>query len=250
MTVQDVYSALAEQHAELDRTLSALTDAEWATPTPACPGWTVADVVLHMAQTDEAAKAAAQGTFSRFVSDAGQQRGEVDDAAGAAVERDRGASPATLYSRWRGAARGSREALAACEPSSRVHWVAGEMAARTLATTRLSECWIHTGDVDEAIGRQREATERLWHIARLAWRTIPYAFEREGEPAPGPVAVSLDAPDGSTWSFGDNDAPTRISGPALDFCLLAARRREPEQTALKAEGPDAERVLRLVRTYA
>lgn len=246
----DVFAALAEQHAELDGILAELDDKDWATPTPACPGWTVADVVLHMAQTDEAAAAAAQGQFSRFVTDAAEQRGEVDNAADAAVERDRATPPADIYARWQAAARSSREALNACDPSERVHWVAGEMAVRTLTTTRLSECWIHTGDVVEAIGGQREPSERLWHLARLAWRTIPYAFEREGEPAPGPVAVALDAPDGSTWTLGDDDAPNQVSGPALDFVLVAARRREPAQTALKAEGPDADGILRLVRTYA
>ncbi|HZN12716.1 MAG TPA: maleylpyruvate isomerase family mycothiol-dependent enzyme [Acidimicrobiales bacterium] len=248
--MDDVYAALTAQHAELDGVLAGITDADWSAPTPACPGWTVADVVLHMAQTDEAAAAAAQGQFSRFVSHAAEQRGEVDNAADAAVERDRGTPPADLYARWQTAALDSRNALIACDPSERVNWVAGEMAARTLTTTRLSECWIHTGDVVEALGRARQASDRMWHIARLAWRTIPYAFEREGAAAPGPVAVALDAPDGSTWSFGADDAPTCISGPALDFCLVAARRREPPDTALTADGPDAAAVLALVRTYA
>ena len=246
----DVYEALAEQHAELDAVLSSLDDAQWSASVPACPGWDVADVVLHMAQTDEAATAAAEGQFSRFVSDAAKQRGEVDASADAAVESGRGMPNDELLERWRAASTASRNALVAVGPSARVNWVAGEMAARTLTTTRLSECWIHTGDVVEAVGRQREPVDRLWHIARLAWRTIPYAFEREREPPPGDVAVSLDAPDGTTWQFGDEAAPTRISGPALDFCLVAARRREPSQTALKAEGPAADAVLRLVRTYA
>ena len=203
-----------------------------------------------MAQTDEAAAAAAQGQFSRFVTDAAEQRGQVDESAGAAVERDRGIAPADIYARWQTAARSSREALTACAPSDRVHWVAARWRRDTLTTTRLSECWIHTGDVVEAIGGQREPSERLWHLARLAWRTIPYAFEREGEPAPGPVAVRLEAPDGSTWSFGDDDSPRASPGRRWTSSSSPPRRREPAQTALKAEGPDADAVLRLVRTYA
>ena len=49
-----------------------------------------------------------------------------------------------------------------------------------LATTRLTETWIHAGDVLHAFGQVPAATERLWHIARLAWRTLPYAFARDG----------------------------------------------------------------------
>jgi hypothetical protein len=57
-----------------------------------------------------------------------------------------------------------------------------DLSARTMATTRLSECWIHACDIAGAVGAQIPATERLWHIARLAWRTIPYAFARASSP--------------------------------------------------------------------
>jgi hypothetical protein len=41
-----------------------------------------------------------------------------------------------------------------------------------------------------------------------------------------------------------------IRGDALDLCLVAGRRRAPSETGLVAEGPDADGVLELVRTYA
>ena len=66
--------------------------------------------------------------------------------------------------------------------STRVRWVAGDLSARTLATTRLAETWIHTGDIASAIGIEPVATDRLRLIARLAWRTLPYAFDRVEEP--------------------------------------------------------------------
>ncbi len=56
-------AALAEQHAELDALLSSLDDAGWQRPTR-CEGWTVADVVLHLAQTDEMALGSAQDRFA------------------------------------------------------------------------------------------------------------------------------------------------------------------------------------------
>jgi uncharacterized protein (TIGR03084 family) len=128
--------------------------------------------------------------------------------------------------------------------------VAGELAARTLGTTRLAETWIHSGDVADGLGVELVPADRLWHVARLAWRTIPYAFERAGEPLPGPVAFHLVGPSGVPWSFGDASAPTAIRGPGVDLCRVASRRVPPEATALTWDGPDGEAVLRLVRTWA
>ena len=86
---------------------------------------------------------------------------------------------------------------------------------------------------------------------RLAWRTLPYAFARDGKELAGPVAVELTAPDGETWAFGDaGTATTMVRGPATDFCEVAARRLDPADSDLTAAGPDAHDVLALVRTYA
>ncbi len=250
--MNEILTALREQQDELDELLIGLADAGWATPTPACPGWSVADVVLHLAQTDEFAQASASGEFARFVANTGPGGGgTVDEIADEMVERERGGPPSAVLERWRTAAAGERAALAARSPHDRVQWVAGDMAARTLATTRLSETWIHTGDVASALGVTLVPTARLRHIARLAWRTLPYAFGRAGQSLSGPVAVSLVAPDGTMWDFAEDEHPlTRVSGDAIDFCLVAGRRREPSETSLTATGPDADAVLALVRTYA
>jgi uncharacterized protein (TIGR03084 family) len=122
---------------------------------------------------------------------------------------------------------------------------------QTLATTRLAETWIHTGDIAEGLGVTVAPTDRLWHVARLAWRTLPYAFARAGRDAPGAVAFALVGPNGDAWDFGtDAGAPTSISGPGVDLCLVASRRVEPADTALVGEGLDATAVLELVRTWA
>ena len=141
--------------------------------------------------------------------------------------------------------------MATGDPHLRVEWVVGRLSLRTLTTTRLAETWIHTGDVATALDRPLVPTTRLEHIARLAWRTLPYAFTRAGRELHGPVAFLLDGPGGATWSFvPDEPASTTVRGDALELCLVAARRVDPAATALTAEGPDADAVLELVRTYA
>ena len=144
-----------------------------------------------------------------------------------------------------------RETLAAADPHRRVDWVAGQVSTRTLATTRLAECWIHTGDVADALGVAQEPTDRLEHIARLAWRTLPYAFARDGRQLSGPVSFDLRAPGGGRWHFVPDTAPaTVIEGDGAELCLVAARRVAAVDTSLRGSGPDADAVLELVRTYA
>jgi len=244
--VREIVEALGAQHAELDAALDPLDDADWARPSR-CPGWTVADVVLHLAQTDELAASNARG-------DTGGNDwagGDVDSVVDAAVARERGAPPAEVLRRWRAAASAVRESLASADPRQPIPWVVGSLPARTLATTRLAECWVHTGDVLYALGTRQEPTDRLWHIARLAWRTLPYAFAKDGRKPAGGFGLKLRAPDGSTWEFGlDDDPATVVRGDALGFCLVAARRTTPERVDLSATGPDCDRVLDVVRTFA
>jgi uncharacterized protein (TIGR03084 family) len=248
--VERIVAALTEQHQELDGVLASLTVADWARPSR-CPGWTIADVVLHMAQTDELAAASGQGRLAEVAPKWLNRGRTVDDSAAESVRHDRGASGAAVYERWRAAAAAVRTMFATVDPSRKMRWVVGELPARTLATTRLAEAWLHTGDVLEPLGIEQPATDRLWHIARLAWRTLPYAFARDGREPPGPVGVELVAPDGSTWSFGMDSAPaTVVRGPALDFCLVAGQRLDASASGLTAEGPDADAVLGLVRTFA
>jgi uncharacterized protein (TIGR03084 family) len=256
--VPDVNEALAAELSELAGFLTSLTDTDWARPSP-CEGWSVADVVLHLAQTNEMAIASTQGRFEEVVAAAMAAGGtpkDVDEGAAIAVERERGQPNEAVLARWQASADTLRDLLAAADPHARVTWVTGQLSIRTLTTTRLAETWIHAGDVRSSLDLAPVATDRLWHIARLAWRTLPYAFARAGRELAGPVALELTAPGGEdVWRFvpdaqADADAMTRVSGRAVDLCLVAARRVQPADTELEATGPHAAAVLDLVRTYA
>jgi uncharacterized protein (TIGR03084 family) len=254
--VDAITRALREQHAELDGLLTPLDGPAWDEPVPDCPGWTVSDVVLHLAQTDELVGASAEHGFAEaarlMVGDGAPPGATVDDQVGLLVDLQRGAPGRSVHARWRAASAALRDLLDGSDPRRPMPWVVTDLPARTMATTRLSECWIHTHDVAGAIGAELPATDRLWHIARLAWRTIPYALARDGvAPLAGPVSVRLTAPDGSAWDFGaDEPAATTVTGPALDWCLVAARRLDPSRSTLTVDGPDSGNVLAHVRTYA
>ena len=249
-----IVDAFAAQNAELDGYLRGRSEDEAHQPS-ACEGWTVSDVVLHLAQTNEVAQASVEHRFFEAAEEFAGTRninfGNVDEWAELSVDAERDRPWAKVYERWAQSATNLQDAFRDADPSARVQWVAGQMAARTLATTRLAETWIHTGDVAFGFGITPAPTERLVHIARLAWRTLPYAFTRDGRDPPGPVAFALVGPSGDAWNFGtDAGAPTTIRGPGVDLCLVASRRVEPEATGLIGEGPDAAAVLELVRTWA
>ncbi|HEY1634096.1 MAG TPA: maleylpyruvate isomerase family mycothiol-dependent enzyme [Acidimicrobiales bacterium] len=250
-TLKVIVAALADQQAELSNLLSGLGDTDWQRPSR-CDGWTVADVVLHLAQTNELASASASGRMAEALDDlAGGQRrtGSVDDGADVLVARERGQPGREVHDRWVATADDLCRRLEGTDPHQRLEWVAGQVSARTLATTRIAETWIHAGDIGAGFGWMPAATDRLWHVARLAWRTLPYAFGRAGRELTGPVAFELRAPSGGGWRFaGDSEILTIVRGDAVELCLVAARRASPEDTALRVEGPDP--VLELVRTYA
>ena len=251
--MDDVLEALAEQQREFAGLLDGLSETGWHAPTR-CDGWDVSDVVLHVAQSNELALGSATGRFSEVseqLTRGGRRPSSVDDGAAMMVEGQRGVPPAELLERWTMGAARLVDALTSMDLSTRVSWVAGDLSARTLATTRLAETWIHAGDIAEALGVDLVATDRLRLIARLAWRTLPYAFASAGRTMAGPVAFRLVSPAWEAWDFlPDNPAVTTIRGSAAELCAVAARRLDPGSTSLLGEGPDAADVLALVRTYA
>lgn len=253
----EVLDGLGAQHRELATLLDGLDAAGWAAPAPRCPGWTVREVVLHLAQTDELAIGSAEGRFEEVLarlSEGVEGATSVDDGAAKMVDADRGLTPTQVHQRWLAASGGLREVLRAADPHQRVEWIAGTLSVHTLATTRLAECWIHTGDVADAVGAVLEHGDRLRHIARLAWRTLPHAFSQAGCELSGPVTFELRGPSGQSWRLQPEGAtpgsPTTITGDAHELCLVAARRVDPAATSLTGTGPDARAVLELVRTYA
>jgi uncharacterized protein (TIGR03084 family) len=251
--MEKIVAALAAQQDELTALVVPLDAAGWARPSR-CEGWTVSDVVLHLAQTNEMAIGSTQGRYDEVAAALAEglpPATSVDEGAGLMVARERGRPPAEVRARWQESANTLRHELGRIEPGRRVQWVAGELSARTLATTRLAETWIHTGDVAVALDHEVVADDRLWHIVRLAWRTLPYAFAQAGHEPAGPVAFALEAPNGDTWHFTPDDPPaTTIEGTALDLCNVAGQRADAADTGLRGEGPDAAAVLALVRTFA
>jgi uncharacterized protein (TIGR03084 family) len=254
--MEEVVAALAAQQDELAGFVAGAGAEDLSLPSR-CPGWSVADVLLHLAQTNEMAVASLEGRLDAWsiqYANVVPPGAGIDELAGALVDFERGA-PEASRDRWAVSADAQLAAFGTVARAERVRWVAGDLAARTLATTRLTESWIHTVDAAVAFGPEPPPTDRLWHTARLVWRTVPYALSTGSHEASGPIGFELVAPDGSTWSFGAEEAVndergTMVRGTAHDLCTVAGQRADAADTSLTATGPDAEAVLRLMRSFA
>jgi uncharacterized protein (TIGR03084 family) len=252
--VVDLTALLADLRAEggeLDAMVSVLAEAQWATPTPAA-GWTVAHQVAHLAWTDDRAMLAVTDAeaFHAEIADLAAS-GKADRWVDEAAEEGAKVPPAELLHRWRTGRDKLAEALAAVPDGVKLPWYGPPMSAASMATARLMETWAHTQDVADALGMRRTPTARLKHVAHLGVRTRNFAFGVRGLPPPTePFRVELTAPDGTLWTWGPEDARQRVTGPALDFCLLVTQRIHRADTALTVTGADADQWLNLAQAFA
>ena len=240
-----IFDDLEAEQDRLEEILAGLGDDQWAAPSAAA-GWSVSDVVLHLAQSEEAVVASVDGAALRPEPGSGATVDQIMDDLVAAQR----AEPAAVFGRWREARRAAVAALRAADPGKPLSWVEAPMKPATMATTRLAEHWAHGLDITGPLDIAFPDTDRIRHIAWLAHRTLPYAFALAGA-GPQDVRCDLTAPDGVTpWEFGPDSAGSAISGPAGDFCRVAAQRMTPEQSGLTASGAHGPAALRLLRTYA
>ncbi len=143
------------------------------------------------------------------------------------------------------------DVFAELDPAARLPWYGPSMSAASALTARIMETWAHGQDVADALGADRPVTARLRHVAHIGVRALPYSFAVRGLDVPAePVRVELAAPGGETWAWGPPDAANRVTGPALDFCLLVTQRRHRDDTEMRAEGDVADRWLDVAQAFA
>jgi len=243
----NIFDDLEGELAQLEAMLDSLSVEQWLSPSDAA-GWNVADVVLHLAQTEESIPLSASIPTEAGWSD---DDSKVDDKVEQWVQRERDV-PSATFERWKVAHRRAVAALRAADAADadrKIRWAAAPLKPATLATTRIAEHWAHALDIAVPLGIDYPDTDRLRHIAWLGCNTLPYAFRLAGVD-PQPVFVELTSPRGATWTFGESSAATRVCGTASEFCRIGARRLTPQGSYMIATGPLAEETLQLLRNYA
>ena len=240
---------LAAEHADLDAVVAPLDATTWDRATPAV-GWAVRDQIHHLAWFDRNAVLAVEDPDG-FTTEMNEMVGDFAAFEATLANEARSMAADGLLQWWRDGRVELLRVLRAADPSLRVPWYGPPMAIASFTTARLMETWAHGQDVVDAVGATRVPTARLRHIAHIGVRTRGFAYTIRNRAVPdGDVRVELAAPDGSTWTWGSEDAADRVQGPALDFCLVVTQRRHVDDTALVADGPLAVEWMSIAQAFA
>ena len=239
---------LLDERGDLLLVLAPLDEDAWHLPTPA-PGWSILDTITHLAFYDDKTRQAIVDPDA-FVAEARTET-DVDamtEAVAAAHRHLTGEEELAWLVR---AGLELTDTARHLDGSLRVPWYGPPMSLASHVTARIMETWAHGQDVCDAVGVDREATDRLRHVAWLGAKAVPNGFTARGLPVPdAPVRVELVGPGGDTWAFGPEGADDVVRGPALDFCLLVTQRRHRDDLAVVAEGPIADRWLSIAQAFA
>ncbi len=241
--MEDVLRDLEAEYERLESILSGLSDEQWSAQSGA-PEWTVHEVVVHLALTEERVAVTLAGPDGTWTEHDRPLDAVIDDNVRAVQS-----TPPESFARWQAARRASIAALRESDPNRAVQWAAAPLKPRTLATTRLAEHWAHGLDITEPIGIDFADTDRLRHVAWLGHATLPYALRLAGL-EPHDVHCRLTGPGGEVWELGPPEAASRITGPAGAFCRVGARRLPADRSGLATFGPHAHDALHVLRNYA
>ncbi|HEX4864560.1 MAG TPA: TIGR03084 family metal-binding protein [Acidimicrobiales bacterium] len=255
-SIAELCDDLRQEHESLDRVVGNLSPRQWDQPTPAA-GWDVRDTISHLCFFDEAATLAIEDPpgFEKWRDElvgnmSGGSTPDVD------IGRELGDNQ-LLLGRWRQ----SRErfveiagAAGAGPKPPRIAWFGPPMSLASFVTARIMETWAHGVDIrdglDLALTPDADSS-RLRHVCHLAYGARAFTFAAHGVPDPGdPVSFEVSAPDGSTWTWGPEDAVERITGTALEIALVFTQRRHPSRTSVRARGATAETWLSIAQAFA
>jgi len=240
---------LAAETGTIDDVVAELPASEWARPTPA-EGWTIAHQIAHLAWTDQKSLVAT-GPPEDFQAEIEGMLSIGENYVDVGAEEGARKPPAELLAEWRAGRAALAAALAEVPDGTKLPWYGPPMSPASMATARLMETWAHGQDIFDTLGLVREPTARLWHIARFGTRTRDFAFKLHSlAPPVEEFRVELIAPDGSTWAFGPEDAEQRLTGSALDFCLVVTQRRHRDDTDLVATGDGVEEWIGIAQAFA
>ncbi|MEY4371235.1 MAG: hypothetical protein RL219_4 [Actinomycetota bacterium] len=249
--MQQICDDLEAEHAALDAVVAPLDASAWGQSTPAA-GWSIGDSISHLWFFDQRARLALHpDTVEEFRADAARLTSGLTSGVDPSVEVGRAITPAELLANWR-ADRSRLIALArSVDPSARIPWYGPAMAARSFITARLMETWAHGQDIRDALGLAPEATERLRHVAHIGVRARPFAYATNSRALPdADVRVELRSPSGELWEWGDASSVDRVTGSALEFCLVATQRRHVADTSLAVSGPLAAEWMGIAQAFA
>jgi uncharacterized protein (TIGR03084 family) len=233
----------------LRRVLEPRPDSDWARPTPAT-GWTVTDQVTHLAYFDDVTRISITDP-ERFRADAEQLTADGMDFPDRVAAQFHETPPRELRAWFDRSRADLTQAFRAADPAVRFPWFGPPMSLASSVTARVMETWAHGQDILDTFGIARVPTPRLRHVADIGIRALRYSYAVNGIDLPAdPIRVELAGPDGQSWTWGPADAADRVTGDALDFCLVVTQRRHRDDTRLEVRGLTATQWIGIAQAFA
>ncbi|MFJ6132361.1 maleylpyruvate isomerase family mycothiol-dependent enzyme [Janibacter terrae] len=250
MTRPDPLALWDETSRDLLAVLRELGDDDW--DRPALPGWTVKDVLAHLAHLESEAAGMDQPEGGRVAVESGANQPMPTDLTGVGVAARRERSAATLLDEFETACVARREVLAALDqsdPGTPAPGIVGDLGwdLRTLLRNRPIDLWVHEQDIRRATGRPMTTTGvGAAHVAGLMTKVFPTTLRRL--PVGTSVVATITGPQGRVLAarVGEDGRaapfdPSEGSDVALEmddatWLLLTGGRITPEEAAVEVTG--------------
>lgn len=237
-------AAMEELWTAVVDTVLPLTPEQWAAPVPWCPGWTVADLVGHLAGLQGAFNGAPQPEpAAGWTAPPGTS--PLDEMVGAMVAARTSWTPEQRVAELQEAARSHAKALAAIDDwSEETTGPVGPTTKEGLYRVRAFDVWVHLQDLREALGQpvdlhdSREAAAAAYdHVLRI----VPWLYgKRVGAPEGATLRVQLGAPTNhdsvliitggrARWDAEADPADCSVSATPAAFTLLTSGRGAPQR---------------------
>jgi uncharacterized protein (TIGR03083 family) len=187
----DPYDLMAAEHARLDHYFSGLRDEEWQRPTR-CEGWSVRDVLAHMASSERYNRACLAGTVSALFTEMAE-KGATDLASANEIgirEYDDRPTEAVLEE-WRQASRENLHALRARD-GGEIDTSVGAYPGRWQAFHLAFELATHADDVGAPVEPTEVRDRNAWQarFGRFALKEAKPGIDVEARA--GATRVRLD----------------------------------------------------------
>lgn len=216
-------------------------------------GWTINMILRHLYVWNGAAALSLSGDNDAFMAffakvSAALQNGSLPDFEGEYLD---GLSGKKLLNTWHDDYPKMADAFTAADPKMRVPWAGPSMSARSSITARQMETWAHAQAIYDALGAVRVNTDGIKNIVILGVNTFGWTFKNRREDVPVAMPfLSLTAPSGEVWAFGDDNVDERITGLAEEFCQVVTQVRNIADTDLHIHGDVANRWMSVAQCFA
>jgi uncharacterized protein (TIGR03083 family) len=239
----DLVSLLERAWRSLDDLCARLTPEEWARPTE-CPGWTVKDIMSHMAGTESWLLGRPLANHDpESIDHVKNEIGRINEVQ---VDSRRPWSPEQVLAEYREVTRERLEILHGWteEDLSAASWTPfGPGTAEGLLTARLGDTWIHEQDIRRAVGQpgHDEGPVTRHVLNDLAHAGLGYVVAKKaGCPEGTTIQFDITGPESFRWFVTVTggrgtlvDAPAEVVDALLrmdweTFLCLVAGRHEPE----------------------